>query len=56
MERREQIFGRIRANFTLKAATTVSVIAALLVLLWGVSQPDGKLHIAFLDVGQGMRR
>ncbi|MCO5207611.1 MAG: DNA internalization-related competence protein ComEC/Rec2 [Anaerolineae bacterium] len=53
MERREQIFGRIRANFTLKAATTVSVIAALLVLLWGVSQPDGKLHIAFLDVGQG---
>jgi competence protein ComEC len=53
MERREAIFGRIRANLTLKTAAAGAVIVAILVIIWGNSQPDGKLHVAFLDVGQG---
>jgi competence protein ComEC len=28
-------------------------IVAILVVAWGLSQPDGKLHVSFLDVGQG---
>ena len=30
-----------------------AMVAALLTLGWGFSQPDGHLHVAFLDVGQG---
>ncbi len=30
-----------------------SAVAAVLTVAWGVSLPDGKLHVTFLDVGQG---
>ncbi len=29
------------------------VVAALLVVGWGMTQPDGRLHVTFFDVGQG---
>ncbi len=29
------------------------VLAALLVTQWALARPDGRLHVAFLDVGQG---
>lgn len=53
MERRERIFGRIRTNFGAKAGVAGGAVATVLVLLWGVQQPDGLLHVRFLDVGQG---
>lgn len=30
-----------------------SLIAATLALNWGMTQPDGRLHVTFFDVGQG---
>lgn len=44
---------RLRQNFTQRFALTFSAITALLVVGWGGSQPDGNLHIAFMNVGQG---
>jgi competence protein ComEC len=35
------------------AAISFGGLVAILVLVWGVNQPDGNLHVAFLDVGQG---
>lgn len=29
------------------------VVATLLVVGWGMTQPDGRLHVTFFDVGQG---
>jgi competence protein ComEC len=36
-----------------QVTVTISLIVAALTFYWGVSQPDGYLHVAFLDVGQG---
>ena len=36
-----------------KKAVITSIIALLLVFNWSRSQPDGLLHVSFLDVGQG---
>ncbi len=44
---------RLAVNVSQRAVTTVSGMAALLVLSWSGSQPDGMLHIHFFDVGQG---
>ena len=51
--KREIWMERIRHNFSQRLALTFSAITALLVVGWGGSQPDGKLHIAFMNVGQG---
>lgn len=48
---------RIRAlmqkNLSQRVALGFSAFAALLTISWSTSQPDGQLHVFFLDVGQG---
>jgi competence protein ComEC len=53
MERRQALFGRIRVNLPLRAATGGALVLALLTVAWSNSQPDGLLHVFFFDVGQG---
>lgn len=53
MERRRQIVGRLRVNISERATFGVSLVAAVLVFVWADTQPDGLLHLTFLDVGQG---
>ena len=43
----------LRQNFGQKTAVFTSIVVLLLVFNWNRSQPDGLLHVAFLDVGQG---
>ncbi|GJM42928.1 MAG: hypothetical protein DHS20C20_32100 [Ardenticatenaceae bacterium] len=52
-ELRNKIFTAVRQNITQRLAVGASGVTAVLVLSWGMSQPDGQLHIAFLNVGQG---
>ncbi len=52
-ERRLAIGAWLRPWLTTRLALGASSLAAVLVLAWGLSQPDGHLHVAFLDVGQG---
>lgn len=51
--RRQHIFSQFRQNLTQRAAFGSSLVGALLIINWGISQPDGNLHIVFFDVGQG---
>ncbi len=53
LERRSQIFTAVRQNITQRLAVGASGVTVVLILSWGMSQPDGQLHIAFLNVGQG---
>ncbi len=53
MERRRQIVGRLRVNLGERTVFGVSLVAAMLVFTWANTQPDGLLHLTFLDVGQG---
>ena len=43
----------LQQNIGQKTAVFTSIIVLLLVFNWSQSQPDGLLHVAFLDVGQG---
>ncbi|HFQ92773.1 MAG TPA: DNA internalization-related competence protein ComEC/Rec2 [Anaerolineae bacterium] len=52
-ETRARWTGFLRRNLSQKAALTLTGMAALLVISWNNGQADGKLHIAFLNVGQG---
>jgi competence protein ComEC len=52
-ERRRQIRAVLQKNLSQRMAVSFSVLAALLTISWSTSQPDGQLHIFFLDVGQG---
>jgi competence protein ComEC len=52
-EDRSMIFKRIRQRATLYALAVVATITSLLVWASAFSQPDDKLHIYFLDIGQG---
>lgn len=52
-EQRNKIFTAVRQNITQRLAVGVSGVTAVLVFSWGISQPDGQLHLAFLNVGQG---
>ncbi|HID51670.1 MAG TPA: DNA internalization-related competence protein ComEC/Rec2 [Anaerolineae bacterium] len=52
-EKRARWTGLLRQNLSQKAALTLTGMAALLVISWNNGQADGKLHIAFLNVGQG---
>lgn len=52
-ERRAGITAVLRQNFSQRAALSVSIVTAVLAVGWRVTQPDGKLHILFFDVGQG---
>lgn len=50
---RVQWWTAVRQNLNQRLALGGSLILACLTISWGSSQPDGRLHIAFLDVGQG---
>jgi len=52
-ERRAYFTGRLRRSISWTAILIGLLIVAVLVNFWAFSQPDGDLHIAFLDVGQG---
>ncbi|MFQ5419804.1 MAG: ComEC/Rec2 family competence protein, partial [Anaerolineae bacterium] len=52
-EKRVAVWAGLRRNFSQRAAVSGSLLSLALVVLWGASQPDGRLHVAFLDVGQG---
>ncbi len=52
-EQRSRIITAVRQNLNQKLAVGVSGVTAVLVLSWGVTQPDGQLHIVFMNVGQG---
>lgn len=51
--RRKAVAAWLRQNATQRAALGASLLGTLLLFSWGTSQPDGDLHIYFLDVGQG---
>ena len=53
VEKRQRLFTAIRQNLTQRLAVGASGVTAVLVLSWGMTQPDGQLHIVFMNVGQG---
>ncbi len=52
-ERRLVVAEWLRPWLTTRLVLGGGGLAAVLVLAWGLSQPDSRLHVAFLDVGQG---
>ena len=52
-ERPAVSLARLQTALPQWAALSVGGLVTVLFLLWGVNRPDGHLHIAFLDVGQG---
>lgn len=50
---RSAIRQAIRERLSQGVVLAGSLVTAVLVLGWAISQPDGRLHIAFFDVGQG---
>lgn len=50
---RSHTLGQMRQNLTQRVAFSSSVVFLALTAAWGSSQPDGQLHVAFLNVGQG---
>ncbi len=51
-ERRASLWGQARGR-ALRSAPALMGLSLGLALLWSRSQPDGHLHVVFLDVGQG---
>lgn len=51
--KRAQITAVLRQNLTQRLALGGTAVAAILTIGWSVTQPDGNLHIVFIDVGQG---
>jgi competence protein ComEC len=52
-ERRLQIRAGLQKNLTRGTAIGLSLLVALLSISWNISQPDGQLHVIFMNVGQG---
>jgi competence protein ComEC len=52
-ERRSDLLEGLGTNLPRRAILGVIAIVAVLTVAWALSQPDGKLHVSFLDVGQG---
>lgn len=50
---RRELLAHMQMDFPRWTAVGLGGLAAVLVLFWGVNRPDGNLHVAFLDVGQG---
>ena len=48
-----QVIGKPRPSFSPKWLTLPLLLVAILVWSVALTQPDGKLHVSFLDVGQG---
>ncbi|MCP5099772.1 MAG: ComEC/Rec2 family competence protein, partial [Chloroflexi bacterium] len=51
--RRAKVLAALRRNLTRRIAFGSSFVLLLLVVGWNITQPDGNLHIVFMDVGQG---
>ncbi|HSG15521.1 MAG TPA: DNA internalization-related competence protein ComEC/Rec2 [Anaerolineae bacterium] len=51
--RRRDAFLWLSQNVTRRLALAGSAMIAVLALSWALNQPDGRLHVAFFDVGQG---
>ena len=51
--RRRATAERLRANPRRNAALVGLAVVVLLAGAWWLQRPDGRLHVAFLDVGQG---
>lgn len=52
-EKRRELSGRLRQNLGWTGALIGAGMVAILATAWALNQPDGQLHVAFLDVGQG---
>ena len=52
-ERRGELLERLSYNLPRRVIVAALAIVAILAVAWTLSQPDGDLHVAFLDVGQG---
>lgn len=50
---RSHALGQLRQNLTQRLALTGSMVFLALTTAWSSSQPDGQLHVVFLNVGQG---
>jgi competence protein ComEC len=51
--RRALLWRGLRQNLSQRAALGGSLALTLLLGSWSLAQPDGKLHVVFIDVGQG---
>lgn len=51
--KRQELWAKLQQNLSRRVVLVVGTFAAILVFAWASSQPDGRLHIAFLDVAQG---
>lgn len=52
-ERRRRLLAGLRPAWGMRLMVGSTAVLALLVFSWAATQPDGRLHVAFLDVGQG---
>jgi competence protein ComEC len=52
-QKRLDIVGRSQQSRIIRAVLGATVILASLIVIWAWNQPDNKLHVTFLDVGQG---
>ena len=52
-ERRSRLLAQLGNNAAPRLALATSLITALLVISWSATQPDGYLHVVFMNVGQG---
>ncbi|GAB4275182.1 MAG: DNA internalization-related competence protein ComEC/Rec2 [Candidatus Promineifilaceae bacterium] len=52
-QKRQTIAAWMKRSVGQKTAVSASLLGALVAVTWAVQQPDGRLHVAFLDVGQG---
>ena len=52
-KKRQDVFKRVQTHGFQRGMVGTAVLATLVVFNWGTSQPDGRLHIYFLNVGQG---
>jgi competence protein ComEC len=53
LEQRTAVSHFLRQNVGQRTAVAASLVALFLVGNWHMALPDGRLHVAFLDVGQG---
>lgn len=52
-KRRKRAVATVGRDFGVKTAVFVTLIFAIFAVQWAKTQPDGLLHVNFLDVGQG---
>lgn len=52
-KRQRQLVAKLCHDGVRRLATSSSVLATLVIFNWGMAQPDGRLHLYFLNVGQG---